>query len=1213
MSETDLLKIFKNISKEVSLNLAINENELYGILDKSGFFQILGYQQIGKDIRKQYKVDKAKKIADYICLDDFHNIIFVIEAKKPLDNQIENYIGDLWDKYVIPLKSKYGILTNGITFIVYSRLSDLTSEKIFEFELDSVDSNICSKLSMVLNKPIYDILNIEKIRDYFNNVESMYLTNETAKEYFYETYQLNKDSIFGYLVKDMLKLFDYSYDKSSFLQEVYDFWKKSLATKPEEIPESWKSFIKEKEEPYKLMFILETTHSFVGRMIIAKACQDLNFPMINISNYILNHIEQVRENIPPLGYPLVTIKLIKEMRDQLIYSIFEEDIFSWWEDIFNNYKNKTSAELIKEQINEELYNFSITLGRFILILYKFNFKEIAGDPLGDLYQRYFDRETRRALGEFYTPVEIVDYILDEVNYVNVKEKRLIDPACGSGTFLVMALKRYLKEVEFEAHKSGWTTILKELCNKPKIIGLDIHPFACLMAQIRFMIELMPYYKIAIEEEKMTVLESLQRLPIFRTDSLIKEMIPPEISKKPTFQVTGEDIKFTLDLPIINEKTYEQINIIIPSWRKVVNDVGTDVYNLDEYFCLIQAIFDSIKNIYKLDENEIPSKNLENQIKKYLTNRDYYLLSNYFKKYGDNILSEIRRIRKPSENGRILKTIEDSILASFLKNYMKYDFVVGNPPYVKTQTFSVNKPYLKRIYKDTVYKNFDLYIPFIQRGIEWINSGGKFSFIVSNMFINRDYGEKLRSFILKNCDILEILNFRACQVFKEVTNYACIFVFTSKSDNENQLRYIRVGNKKDDLLDYIKNHKNEEYFDDYIDVFTYSQKSLSEKAWTIMPKKEYSIYNKIKKSNSHLLKSLVHSDLGIKEASRTGENSVYIVPRETVSKYNIEKDLVVPKIKGANEIKRWHINWDGEYILLPYTENKGSFIPIEIEKYPNFELYMNKFRTKLEKRRLFGKTILQHNKKWYEIWNPLPYKTLKIVYPEISKSNSFALDTDNYYCVGKNFIIYLNSNKIEDYFVLLGILNSTTLEYYFKQTASVKRGNYYEFMGNVELLPIIKLLDDSKQLIVNKVKQILEHNLPLFETYFIESLSKITNSPIEFYELSVNRNIVKDINVKIIDNLFMIYLNSNNHLINVSSNEEVDYILTLINDSENEKIKIPRPSSLIISHLNEIKQSYENIKSIDVIKLEHELNQIISKLYNLDDEEIDIINKFIIKY
>lgn len=1218
MSAINFSSILNKIKEEVIKYEEMNENELYGVFDKSGFFEYLGYKQVGRDIRKQFTVEGKRKIADYICLDEFHNVIFVIEAKKPLDKKLDSYLDDLWNKYVIPLKAKYGILTNGENILVYRRLFNMDYVKEMEINLFDITDIICDNLYLKLKKPEYNVLNRKYLIEYFKNVDNLMLVNPIAKNFFYETYQLSEDSIFGLLVKDLLKLFDYYYNGSTFLQGAFNFWKNSLANKPSEIPENWAPFLKKKEDIFKFMFILETAHAFVGRMIIAKACEDLDFPMVNISNLLVDRIDNVRDNIPIIAYPIIITKIIRDMRDQLIYSIFEEDIFSWWEDVFKEYNNKTPAELLNLEYSVEIDNISNTMAKFILVLYKFSFKEIAGDLLGDLYQQYFDRETRRALGEFYTPIEVVNYMLDEIKYINVKEKRLLDPACGSGTFLVEALKRYIKEVQPEAATEGWAKILRDLCNKPKIIGLDIHPFACLMAQIRFMIELMPYYKQAIEEEKLTVLLSLQRLPIFRTDSLVIEMIPPEISKKPTFNMNGEDISFSLDLPILNTANFERINVIIPSWRKVSHDIGTELYNFDEYFCIIQSIFDSIKNIYYLDVDELPVKNLDEQIKKYLLNKDTLFLSNYFKKYGDNILKEIRRIQRPYENGRLLKTIEDSVLSSFIKNYMKYDFVVGNPPYVKTQTFSTNKKYLRKAYPDTIYKNFDLYIPFIQRGIDWLNVGGKFSYICSNMFINRDYGEKLRSYILKKCDINQILNFGACDVFKEVTNYPCIFIFSKKTQDNNLTKIIRVAKKKDDLLNYVKNI-NKNYSDSYLDIFYYKQKSLTEKSWTLMPEEELNIFLKIKNSNSSSLKRIVHDVYGIKEATRTGMNEVFIINKEIISKYNIEQSLIIPKIKGSGEIKRWALKWDGTYIIFPYSKSNNKYNVLDIENYPNFQKYVLPFKDKLEKRRLFKKTILEHGKKWYELWNPLPYQTYKIIYPEISKHNQFAIDIDNYYCVGKNFIIYLNSQKLEDYLVLTAILNSKIIEYYFKHYTSVKRGFYYEYMGNVGDLPVIKINDIViHQKIVELMTQIMaKSNLLNFDKFFINEVNKTTREPIETYELKNNYAINHDeLKINKAENIYKVLM-GDKEVISTSYEKESEYVMYAMNDKilQNIENKIIMPKNVydILNNYDKIKKQYEETKNVNIKKIEEELNNIFYNLYNINKDEIIIIDNFIKKY
>jgi len=1223
MDNPKFKQILEDIYNKSLENIKMNEEELYSIFDKSGFFEFLGYEKFGVDIRKQYTIIGKRKIADYVCLDEYQNVIFVLEAKKPAEEKIEDALEQLWNRYVIPLKSKFGVLTNGKKLILYERL--ISNEHFIKVDdcLLNITNELCNVIYSSLKKPQYEITNFENIKSYFESVETLSLQEPLSKEFFFESFKLDQNSIFGLLVINLANAFNDTYSNSKFLKGAYTFWENAFARKPDKIPDTWKPFLRDDIDVFKFMFCLETAYALIARLIVAKACEDLDFPMVNISKYTIDRINRVRDKIAILGYPLILEKLLKEMRDQLIYSIFEEDIFCWWTDCFNKFKDKTSLELLQEDVNYNIYNFSIVIAKVIFILYKFDLSQIAGDPLGDLYQKYFDRETRRALGEFYTPIEVVEYILNAIDYRHVTNKRLIDPACGSGTFLVEALKIYLKEAEKEAKDVGWAYILRDLCNNPKIVGLDIHPFACLMSQIRFMLELIPYYKNAIEEEKLIVFESLQRLPIFRTDSLYKEMIPPEFRKTPTLLLSKEDINFNIDLPIKIDKEDVIVSINLPSWQKTVEITIHAIYNLDEYFCVVQAIFDAIKNANSENMQEIPQKMFEAHIKKYLQNRDFELITNFFIPYANIMLETIINIQKQYEDGRLLKSIEDSVLASLLKNYISYDFVVGNPPYVKTQRFSQNKKYLRKVYNETVYKNFDIYVPFIQRGIEWLNDGGKFGYIVSNMFHKRDYGEKLRKYILQNCRIDQFINFGASGVFKDVTNYPCIIILEKVKNKHNLIKCVRVAKEKKYLIDIFKNNINTKYSDKYLDIFLINQSSLSKNPWLICPEEEKEILDKIKKVKNKKLIDLCDSKLGIKEASRTGNNMVYILNDKKIIKNKLEKELLFPKIKGAEEIKRWYLNWNGEYILLPYSIKNDKFTPVHLDNYPNTKNYLLKYKDKLLKRKLFTKTILEHDKNWYEIWNPLPFQRYKIIYPEISNKNSFAFDEDNFYFVGKNFIIYLDKNEKDEYLILMAILNSKILEFYFKHFASIKRGNYFEYMGNVGELPIIIDINNNiKQQILHIVNNILEkYEYKDFKSYFDTYINKIYNEPIEYYELSyefekLHKKMRPEIIIK--NGTYTLYFNKDEKPINIKSENIGLYIKLYVKGitiKKNHKISIliPKNESLINKHIVQINNEWVKIQNINVFQLEEDINKIIYELYELNENDEKIINKFLNKF
>lgn len=161
------------------------------------------------------------------------------------------------------------------------------------------------------------------------------------------------------------------------------------------------------------------------------------------------------------------LKSAYEDVSQVYARLFEESIFDW--------AQEGNSELAK------------TLERIFYRLNAFNFKEISGDILGNLYEAFLDRPRRKKLGEYYTKPPIVRFILNETGFA--KEKgALIDPACGSGSFLVQALKQSVDEM-ISRGISTKTAIQSSL---ELIHGLDINVFASFITQLQILWTLFPY-------------------------------------------------------------------------------------------------------------------------------------------------------------------------------------------------------------------------------------------------------------------------------------------------------------------------------------------------------------------------------------------------------------------------------------------------------------------------------------------------------------------------------------------------------------------------------------------------------------------------------------------------------------------------------------------------------------------------------------------------
>jgi predicted RNA methylase len=117
---------------------------------------------------------------------------------------------------------------------------------------------------------------------------------------------------------------------------------------------------------------------------------------------------------------------------------------------------------------------------------RFRLAEVECDVLKILYESLIDRDERHGLGEYYTP----DWLAAKIARHAVDrpiEQRVLDPACGSGTFLFHAIRNFLKEAEDGDMDPGRRAA--EVCDH--VAGMDIHPVAVIIARVTFLLALAP--------------------------------------------------------------------------------------------------------------------------------------------------------------------------------------------------------------------------------------------------------------------------------------------------------------------------------------------------------------------------------------------------------------------------------------------------------------------------------------------------------------------------------------------------------------------------------------------------------------------------------------------------------------------------------------------------------------------------------------------------
>jgi hypothetical protein len=132
------------------------------------------------------------------------------------------------------------------------------------------------------------------------------------------------------------------------------------------------------------------------------------------------------------------------------------------------------------------------------------------DLLKKLYHHLFPRSVRHDLGEFYTPDWLAEHVLEELKYDGDPRKRLLDPACGSGTFLVIAINRIRQWYEKNRETCGLSE--RDVCRLvlDNVVGFDLNPLAVMAARTNYLIAIRDWLSYINPVE----------IPIYLCDSVV---------------------------------------------------------------------------------------------------------------------------------------------------------------------------------------------------------------------------------------------------------------------------------------------------------------------------------------------------------------------------------------------------------------------------------------------------------------------------------------------------------------------------------------------------------------------------------------------------------------------------------------------------------------------------------------------------------------------
>jgi Alw26I/Eco31I/Esp3I family type II restriction m6 adenine DNA methyltransferase len=250
----------------------------------------------------------------------------------------------------------------------------------------------------------------------------------------------------------------------------------------------------DREDEYSEAFCREAAYVLLNKILFIRVCEDKKLLPKKISNGGIAIWKAFTEYLKEKYKDLLAIAYSDA--SNLYDHIYQRGIFDWYQ-----YGNSELNDILR---------------RIFWNLNHFDFANVNRDILGRIYERYLSPDQRKALGEFYTPPEVVKYILDAVEYSpendSIRTRKLVDLGCGSGGFLVDALSRMMMACD-SARIPKKDSLLVAIQG---IYGFDIDHFAIHICEMNLAFRLVDAYKAAKTEDENFI---LPRLNIFQTNSL----------------------------------------------------------------------------------------------------------------------------------------------------------------------------------------------------------------------------------------------------------------------------------------------------------------------------------------------------------------------------------------------------------------------------------------------------------------------------------------------------------------------------------------------------------------------------------------------------------------------------------------------------------------------------------------------------------------------
>ncbi|MDY0128330.1 MAG: N-6 DNA methylase [Candidatus Cloacimonadaceae bacterium] len=652
-------------------------------------------------------------------------------------------------------------------------------------------------------------------------------------------------------------------------------------------------------------------------------------------------------------------------------------------------------------------------------------EEIALDPelLGRVFENLlasYNPETkstaRKETGSFYTPRDVVDFMVDQaltaylskaIPAISTKQRqdnelrvrlllgysdeehlfddpetdliiaaidgiRAIDPACGSGAFLMgLLLKMVYILHKLDPKNDKWKAQqiarLQEQLNSARLI-----------TDYKVRNELQQKLKDSIEDVSHTFED--YDYDYSRKLFLIERCIYGSDIQPIAIQIAK--LRFFLSLLVDEQKRPDRPNLGL----RALPNLETKLVAADS---LIRLHLREQLDIFSIGLEDFLSeiKDIHNE---YFTarNRKHKLeirqKENYIRRsFAQNLISD-GTDEKLAEKIARWNPYASNEAASFFDlmimfGVTKMNLVIANPPYIRQEDI-LNKQQLKASGYEVFNSTSDLYTYFYELSLMLLSEGGVAAFITSNKWLKAKYGTKLRKLLKDQATLHSIIDFGGYKVFESATVDTNILIYEKGTPPKNhKFGFLNIDPQYDGtgLGDYFLLQQQ-----------SISQMHLEDSGWTLADSRVLKLKAKIEAKG----KPLKDWDVNIYYGIKTGCNEAFVIDTATKEKLCQEDlksaEIIKPILRGR-DINRYYYKWAGLWVIATFPA-----LNICIDDYPAVKNYLASFGKRLEQTGKKG-SRKKTNNKWFETQDTIAYydefEKEKIVWQEIAKDNTFSYD------------------------------------------------------------------------------------------------------------------------------------------------------------------------------------------------------------------------------